>query len=121
VASFSGKGLVPVEVAGTASFLIAIGLGAGITVLLASRLSFPISTTHSLVGGLLGSGIAAVGMNVNFQQLSSAFFSPLLASSFIAFSLVMIDCWLFNQIRRYLKLRKEERGAMCKKDCSRLA
>ncbi|KGJ93860.1 inorganic phosphate transporter [Colwellia psychrerythraea] len=107
VASFSGKGLVPVEIAGTASFLIATGLGAAITVLLAARLSFPISTTHSLVGGLLGAGIAAVGMEVNFQQLGSAFFFPLLASPFIAFSLGMIVYWLFNQTRRRLKLNKE--------------
>ena len=107
VASFSGKGLVPVEIAGTASFLIATGLGAGITVLLAARLSFPISTTHSLVGGLLGAGITAVGMDVNFQQLGSAFFFPLLANPFIAFSLGMIVYWLFNQTRRRLKLNKE--------------
>lgn len=104
VASFSGKGLVPVEIAGTASFLIATGLGAGITVLLATRLSFPISTTHSLVGGLLGAGIAAVGMQVNFQQLGSAFFFPLIASPFIAFSLGIIVYWFFTQTRRRLKL-----------------
>ena len=104
VASFSGKGLVPVEIAGTASFLIATGLGAGITVLLATRLSFPISTTHSLVGGLLGAGIAAVGMQVNFQQLGSAFFFPLMASPFIAFSLGIIVYWFFTQTRRRLKL-----------------
>ena len=107
VASFSGKGLVPVEIAGTARFLIATGLGAGITVLLAARLSFPISTTHSLVGGLLGAGITAVGMDVNFQQLGSAFFFPLLASPFIAFSLGIIVYWLFNQTRKQLKLSKE--------------
>ena len=104
VASFSGKGLVPVEIAGTASFLIATGLGAGINVLLATRLSFPISTTHSLVGGLLGAGIAAVGMQVNFQQLGSAFFFPLMASPFIAFSLGIIVYWFFTQTRRRLKL-----------------
>lgn len=107
VASFSGKGLVPAEVAGTASFLIATGLGAGITVLLATRLSFPISTTHSLVGGLLGAGIAAVGMQVNFQQLGSAFFFPLMASPFIAFVLGMIVYWFFNHTRRRLKQSKK--------------
>ena len=64
IASFSGKGLVPQVIAGTANFLISTGFGAGCTVLLATYLGFPISTTHSLVGGLVGAGIMAVGLDV---------------------------------------------------------
>ena len=69
VDSFSGKELVPQAIAGTTDFLIAVGLGAGSTVLLATRLGYPISTTHSLVGGLFGAGIMAVGLDVNFYKL----------------------------------------------------
>ena len=65
--SFSGKGLVPLEISGSIEFLISVALGAGITVLIATRLGFPISTTHSLVGGLLGAGIMAIGFEVNFS------------------------------------------------------
>jgi inorganic phosphate transporter, PiT family len=107
IASFSGKGLVPLEIAGTTDFLIATGFGAGITVLLATRFGFPISTTHSLVGALLGAGVVAVGMQVDFQQLGSAFFFPLMASPFIAFALGMIIYWIFTRTRRRLKLTKE--------------
>ncbi len=107
IANFSGKGLVPQEVAGTANFLIATGLGAGCTVLLATRLGFPISTTHSLVGGLFGAGIVAVGMDVNFHQLGSAFFIPLLISPFLAFLLGMSVYAVFNKGRKILGLTKE--------------
>lgn len=47
---FSGKGLVDAQVAGQPTFAAAVALGAGLTVLLATRLGMPISTTHSLVG-----------------------------------------------------------------------
>ena len=49
---FSGKGLVPDAVAASPEFLLAVALGAGLTVLLATLLGFPISTTHSLTGAL---------------------------------------------------------------------
>lgn len=107
IASFSGKGLVPQDIAGTASFLIATGFGAGCTVLLATYLGFPISTTHSLVGGLVGAGIMAVGMNVNFYQLGGAFFIPLLLSPFIAFTLGALVYGLFTLIRKSLGITKE--------------
>ena len=107
IASFSGKGLVPQDIAGTTDFLIAVGLGAGSTVLLATRLGFPISTTHSLVGGLFGAGIMAVGLDVNFYRLGGAFFVPLLASPFIAFALGAIVYWFFTRARKNMGMTKE--------------
>ncbi len=107
VASFSGKGLVPQSIAGSADFLMAVAVGAGLTVLLATRLGFPVSTTHSLVGGLLGAGLVAVGSEVNYQQLSSAFFIPLLVSPFIAFALAGIAYMLFTRMRKAQGLTKE--------------
>ncbi len=90
IASFSGKGLVPQEVAGTTIFLISTGLGAASTILLATRLGFPISTTHSLVGGLLGAGFMSVGMEVDFAKLGTVYLIPLLVSPFIAFCLSIV-------------------------------
>ena len=107
VASFSGKGLVPQGTAGTVDFLTAVGLGAAATVLLATRLGFPISTTHSLVGGLLGTGLMAVGMEVDVARLGGAFFVPLLVSPFIALALGALAYSLFNRTRRGLRLNKE--------------
>src|SRR5688572_2219137 len=43
---FSGKGLVPASLTASPEFLLAVACGAGGTVLLATLLGFPISTTH---------------------------------------------------------------------------
>ena len=64
LAAFTGKGLVPADVAGEPAFAAAVALSAAGTVLLATRLSFPVSTTHALIGalvaGLLGAFFAVV-------------------------------------------------------------
>lgn len=106
IASFSGKGLVPQEVAGTTIFLISTGLGAASTILLATRLGFPISTTHSLVGGLLGAGFISVGMEVNFSKLGSVYIIPLLVSPFIAFCLAFIVFRVVKSLRHYSRKTK---------------
>ena len=49
---FSGKGLVPETLVGSEQFLLAVALGAAITVILATLLGFPISTTHGITGAL---------------------------------------------------------------------
>ena len=107
VKSFSGKGLVPADIAGSLDFLVAVGFGAGSTVLLATRLGFPISTTHSLVGALVGAGLMAIGLDVNFAQMSSAFVIPLLVSPFIAFALGAMVYWIFTTLRKYFGFSKE--------------
>lgn len=107
VENFSGKGFVPQDIAGGAVFLMSVGFGAAVTVMLATRLGFPISTTHSLVGGLLGAGIMAVGWDVNFQRLGKTFFIPLLVSPLIAFTLCAIVYWIFKRAREAMGLSKE--------------
>ncbi len=106
VARFSGKGLVPEDLAGTTTFLAAVGLGAGWTVLLATRLGFPISTTHSLVGGLVGAGWLASGSQVNLSQLGSAFFLPLLVSPLLAAILAAALYSTLSRTRKRLGLEK---------------
>src|SRR5580765_8867064 len=66
---FSGKGLVPDAIVGSPHFLLAVAIGAALTVILATRFGFPISTTHSLIGAIIGSGLVAVGGAVNFASL----------------------------------------------------
>jgi len=51
IQAFSGRGLVPDAMAASPIFLLAVGTGAGATVILATLLGFPISTTHSFNGG----------------------------------------------------------------------
>jgi len=81
---FSGAGLVPDEFTTQPEFLLAVGLGAGATVILATLLGFPISTTHGLTGALVGAGIVTGVANVNFAALGTNFLSPLLLAPLIA-------------------------------------
>jgi PiT family inorganic phosphate transporter len=81
---FQGKGLVPDELIHSPDFLASVVLGAAITVLAATRIGMPISTTHSLTGALLGSGLVAVGLHLNVATLFQSFFLPLLVSPLLA-------------------------------------
>jgi PiT family inorganic phosphate transporter len=107
VESFSGKGLVPQDLAGTPDFLVAVGFGAAITVLLATRMGLPISTTHSLLGGLLGAGLVAAGAEVNLTRLLDAFLVPLLVSPFIAGAMAGVAYLVFTRARRAMGVTKE--------------
>ncbi len=50
VKNFSGKGLVPDTLLQEPAFAIAVAGGVALTVMLATRLGMPVSTTHGLVG-----------------------------------------------------------------------
>lgn len=89
LATFSGKGLVPDAVVAMKSFALAVVFAAAGTVMLATRLGFPISTTHALTGALVGAGLLASPEGVHFGKLGSAFFAPLLLSPLIALLLSM--------------------------------
>lgn len=81
VAKFNGSALVAREVYSQFPFLIAVALGAASTVLLASSLGLPISTTHALTGALVGAGTMAAGVvGVNFVALGTGMLIPLLFS-----------------------------------------
>lgn len=89
IKAFSGKGLVPDALAASPIFLLAVGTGAGVTVILAALLGFPISTTHGLTGALVGGGLMAAGDELKLGVLGSAFFLPLLLSPLISILLTM--------------------------------
>ncbi len=104
---FSGKGLVPDALVGSEHFLLAVALGAGLTVILATLLGFPISTTHSLTGAIVGSGLAAVGGDVAFGVLGKQFFLPLMLSPVVAVFLGALIYLTFRFIRLRLGITKE--------------
>ena len=97
--SFSGKGLVDAELASTTEYGAAVALGAGLTVLLATRIGMPISTTHSLVGALIGSGWAA-GAAIDYAKLGSGFFAPLLVSPVLAVGSTLLLYPVLTRSRR---------------------
>ena len=96
VQQFSGKGLVPDVVARAPLFIMSVACGAAVTVFLATRLGFPISTTHALIGGLIGAGLAQTGSEVHFDKLASTFLLPLLISPLLAAILGMMAYRLFR-------------------------
>jgi inorganic phosphate transporter, PiT family len=81
--SFSGKGLVADSVLSTMPFAIAVAGSAALTIILASRFGFPVSTTHAIMGGLVGAGLVSHGP-MNFSQLGSGFLLPLIVSPLFA-------------------------------------
>ena len=83
IKSFSGKGLLDDAVVAQPAFAASVALGAGLTVLLATRIGMPISTTHSLIGALIGTGLIT-GSALNLSNLGSKFLLPLLASPILA-------------------------------------
>ncbi len=107
VKNFSGKGLVPDALIQSPEFAISIALGAAITVFLATKIGMPISTTHSLVGALFGSGIVAVGTAFNFEKLGNTFLMPLIVSPLFAAVVSLIMYLIFKQIRVYLGVTKQ--------------
>ena len=104
---FSGKGLVPEAIVGSEWFLLAVALGAGLTVILATRFGFPISTTHALTGAIVGSGLVAVGRQVNVAALGKGFILPLLLGPFLAIALGAFLYFLFHGARLAFGLTKE--------------
>lgn len=107
VKNFSGKGLVPDALTTSPTFLLSVALAAGLTVIIATVASFPISTTHGLTGALAGAGLVAVGTQVNFSTLGSSFFMPLLLSPLLAVVLGTFAYAVAHAARRYSGVSKE--------------
>lgn len=98
VKAFSGKGLVPAEISASAPFLTSVGLGASATVMLATVLGFPISTTHALTGALVGAALIANAGSVDIGVLGQSFFLPLLTSPVLAAVTCAPLYWLAHQM-----------------------
>jgi PiT family inorganic phosphate transporter len=104
--NFSGRGLVSNDLAADPRYVAAVGLAAGSTVLIATRLGMPVSTTHGLVGALVGAGLAA-GSEIGWDKLQADFFLPLLASPVIAVAITCICYPLFKGLRRAAGVTQE--------------
>ena len=104
--SFSGKGLVDDTLVVNPDYTAAVALGAGLTVLLATRIGMPVSTTHGLVGALVGAGLAA-GSPINLGQLGGSFFLPLLLSPPLAVLVTVAVYPLLRHARRGLGVSEE--------------
>jgi PiT family inorganic phosphate transporter len=99
--AFSGKGLVPDATVAEPRFLLAVGLGAATTVLVATRVGMPISTTHALIGGLAGAGLAVAPGELAWGSLGGRFALPLLISPLLATALAAA----IYPVARYARIR----------------
>ncbi len=107
VSAFRGKGLVPDEFLGVALLVAVAGAGA-LTILLATILGMPTSTTHALTGALVGAGLAAAGASgVGWGALATKFAQPLLLSPVLSIALTALLYIVFRFGRQRLKVEKE--------------
>ena len=107
IKAFSGKGLVPEVASSSPQFLLAVAAGAASTVMLATLLGFPISTTHALTGALVGAGFVSAGPGLNLKVLGSTFFLPLLVSPLLSVLLTMPLYKLAHEVTERLGIKKE--------------
>lgn len=107
VTTFSARGLVPDAVARDSGFLSAVALGGMSTVLLATAIGMPVSTTHALTGALLGAGVVAVGTDINMAVLGNSFFLPLLLSPVISIALTTALYSIAHSSRKALGVTRD--------------
>src|SRR5207237_5097859 len=109
VETFKGKGLVPDAVIAQPAFLLAVSLGAALTVLLATRIGLPVSTTHALTGGLVGAGLLAAKGDVRFSALRDTFVVPLLFAPVVSLLLAI----LFYPLARFMRRSSGVSSSTC--------
>jgi PiT family inorganic phosphate transporter len=107
ISIFQGKGLVPTELSGSELFVAGVVLGAALTVMIATKIGMPISTTHSLTGALFGSGLVAVGIDLGFKALAVNFFMPLLISPVCAVAIAAFGFPLLSRILQRAGINQE--------------
>jgi PiT family inorganic phosphate transporter len=105
IAVFSGHGLLSAPPT-SAHFPAAVAIGAIGWLALATRAGLPVSTTHALVGGLVGAGIAAQsGAGVSWAVVAGKVALPLALSPLLALGLVFsafpLVRGLFRRLDRY--------------------
>lgn len=107
VSAFRGKGLVPDEFLGP-GLLVAVAGSAAVTILLATVLGMPTSTTHALTGALVGAGLSAAGQaGIGWNALATKFAQPLLLSPILSIGLTAVVYMGFRSVRRVLGVGKE--------------
>lgn len=104
LAKFGGQGLVPNAVTAQPIFAFAVVGAAGLTVLAATRFGFPVSTTHALVGALVGAGLFASPVGVHWQALEASFLKPLLLSPLLAIAAAALFFPLYRGVASRLGL-----------------
>jgi PiT family inorganic phosphate transporter len=107
VATFSGKLFVGAETLALPGFPLAVTAACAGTVLLATRLGAPISTTHALAGSLLGAAFAAPQSLVNWTAAGKQIFLPLALGPLISIAAALLLYPLLSRLRQRLGIRRD--------------
>ncbi|MCH9022480.1 MAG: anion permease [Planctomycetes bacterium] len=112
IETFSGKGLIPDDMVGDAGVLLVVSLAAAVTIFLATMLGMPTSTTHALIGSLLGISVAAsVNQSVNWGGFAAGLMLPLLLSPLLAIGMAVLFYPIFRRAPGALSVVKHR--CMC--------
>ena len=103
--AFSGAGLLPARA--PAAVLPCAGLGAALVIALAAWRGLPISTTHALLGGLIGAGLASGAGALHYGVLLGRFVTPLLLSPLLAIAITWTAYPLLSRARHALGVEPE--------------
>ncbi|HEX2762570.1 MAG TPA: inorganic phosphate transporter [Allosphingosinicella sp.] len=104
---FSGSGVVPADVAAAPAFAASVAAAAAATVLVATRLGLPISTTHALTGAIIGAGLVSVGTELDLGFLGRSFLLPLLSSPVLAVALAIPLYYVLHRLAQQTGLKRD--------------
>lgn len=109
--SFGGKGILPDAIVQGPAFAASIALAAAATSYLATRFSFPVSTTHALLGAIGGCGVASwildtSSAKVQWNTLASSILYPLLISPILA----IVSAWIFYRLLLLCRVSLKQRN-----------
>jgi len=107
VHAFSGKGLVPDALTRSGALLASVGLAGAITILIATFIGMPTSTTHALTGALAGAALASGAGVSTLTPLWNSFFLPLLVSPILAIVAAVVLYPMLHHIRRRCGVTRE--------------
>jgi PiT family inorganic phosphate transporter len=112
VAETIGKGIILPEYNSLLIILAGV-LGASLWTFLCTKSGVPISVTHSLIGGLMGAGIAAGGLGIiNWEILTNKIFLAIILGPSLgllagAFFLILIS-WIIHSFCKKIPTNKTE-------------
>jgi len=106
VERFSGAGLLGAD-SGSLRLFASVAAGAALTKIVATRLGMPVSTTHALIGGLVGAGLVANAASVNWQAFATLFAAPLVASPLLAITLTALAYTVLHRVRTWSSVHEQ--------------
>ncbi|MFE0458281.1 anion permease [Kitasatospora sp. NPDC058965] len=84
----------------TDAFAVAVLVGAASWVAVATVLRLPVSTTHALIGGLVGAGLLLSSNGVAWNAIPEKLINPLLTSVAVAYGISLVLALVFGRLGR---------------------